>query len=579
MVLPSTSNSETRNDLASNGTNTTDFGGKAAFGPLPEQPALSHAVEAIPATASNSSLPNRQPEKLDSDEDSISIKVTPAATIVSPFPITSSASIIENEMDQEPIPYRSTNNNTNNASEIASHPSFASAIQFGRSSTNHLFSHTPSSHLSRSSSPLFSHSPQPPPWRKLLWLKQPYPDNYVDSSFLSQLKQNSHVQPYSFWILSADFSPVLAHLCSVALFGIVFCGIYSRGWNPTAFATASVILSIAGYIFLWTWEGGCWDVFNRLKLGNDDGNGMAGRDDSNTDTVLKKLAAPTTTDFSFSLATIKSAMLIVFTILALSPVLKSLTQSTSSDSIWALACWLTLANVLCQDYKGANPPSVRHANNNNNNNNNADNDDNGNGPDFVTEEFRSSSLATNLAMAAAIVLASRLDTTIAVFSFILFSIELFGVFPAFIKRIRYPIPTMIPKPTEPASFVGSSGTAKAGPNGGTSKPPPTFSVALSRYSKTYWILLTFLVIASDIGLWYISGPSVIVSNKAQGQHHHEDQDGSDIVFRLLVLLAWFLIQAMVLLVLPFWLLSLQKYKNEIQGPWDPAKPKLIKRNM
>jgi phosphatidylinositol glycan class C protein len=45
-------------------------------------------------------------------------------------------------------------------------------------------------------------------------------------------------------------------------------------------------------------------------------------------------------------------------------------------------------------------------------------------------------LSTNLAIAAATVLASRLSTTLSVFSFLLFSIELFGLFPIFSRWLR-----------------------------------------------------------------------------------------------------------------------------------------------
>jgi hypothetical protein len=36
----------------------------------------------------------------------------------------------------------------------------------------------------------------------------------------------------------------------------------------------------------------------------------------------------------------------------LSPILKSLTRSTTSDSIWALSTWLLLMNVAFFDYSG-----------------------------------------------------------------------------------------------------------------------------------------------------------------------------------------------------------------------------------
>jgi hypothetical protein len=36
----------------------------------------------------------------------------------------------------------------------------------------------------------YQHNPNNPPWQKLLWVKQNYPDNYVDSTFLDELQRN-----------------------------------------------------------------------------------------------------------------------------------------------------------------------------------------------------------------------------------------------------------------------------------------------------------------------------------------------------------------------------------------------------
>ena len=52
------------------------------------------------------------------------------------------------------------------------------------------------------------------------------------------------------------------------------------------------------------------------------------------------------------LATAKSAILIYCALLGLSPILKSLTKSTSSDSIWAMSSWLMLINIFFFDYGG-----------------------------------------------------------------------------------------------------------------------------------------------------------------------------------------------------------------------------------
>lgn len=106
------------------------------------------------------------------------------------------------------------------------------------------------------------------------------------------------------------------------------------------------------------------------------------------------------------LSTIKSAVLIYFTLLGLSPILKSLTRSTSSDSIWAMSFWLLIINIFFYDYSS--------------------------GP----VKFPAS-LSTNAALMASTVLASRLPSTGQVFSLTLFSIEVFGLFPVFRRFARH----------------------------------------------------------------------------------------------------------------------------------------------
>lgn len=293
------------------------------------------------------------------------------------------------------------------------------------------------------------------PWRKLLWVQQPYPDNYVDESFLSQMKQNSHVQPYTFWALSSDSSGILVHLCTIAVFAIVFLGIYSRGWNPIWFAVGSGALTVTGYIF---WR-------NVL---------LAGAETTNLEDGLNSIAT-----------TLKSSLLIFFTLLALSPVLKSLTQSTSSDSIWALACWLCLANICFNDYSSLSFASSSSS-----------------------SEFKSI-LSTNLALSAAIVLASRLPTSVSVFSFVLFSIQIFGVFPTFLRLVRNP-PSAQSSPNSRHNSHSSS-------------------------SVTYWVLLISLVLISSIGLFTMGG--------------------------IWVLALWIGVLFSVVIVLPGLLLALQKYKK------------------
>jgi phosphatidylinositol glycan class C protein len=186
------------------------------------------------------------------------------------------------------------------------------------------------------------------------------------------------------------------------------------------------------------------------------------------------------------LATAKSAILIYCALLGLSPILKSLTKSTSSDSIWALSSWLMIINVFFFDYGGN-----------------------------VGVKFQAS-LSTNAALMASTVLASRLPSTEHVFSLTLFSIEVFGLFPVFRRHLRH------------ESWRGH--------------------VALT----------VTLVMAAGAGV------GAIVS-------------GGGWKAALVGMTLGNILTGLAMGGCSWWLIGLQKYKNEIHGPWDPARP-VIRRH-
>lgn len=191
------------------------------------------------------------------------------------------------------------------------------------------------------------------------------------------------------------------------------------------------------------------------------------------------------------LGTIKSAILIWSTLLGMSPILKSLTRSTSSDSIWAMSCWLLAINIFFFDYSGG-----------------------------VGAKFPAS-LSTNAALMASTVLASRLPSTKQVFSITLFSIEVFGLFPVFRRHVRH------------------------------------------RSWRVHVALAVFLVLNAGFGLGMMLGEG------ASGNWTWKSGIVGMIVGVLLAAVAaggcsW-------------WLIGLQKYKNEIRGPWDPARPIIMSR--
>ncbi|RPB05281.1 GPI2-domain-containing protein [Choiromyces venosus 120613-1] len=375
------------------------------------------------------------------------------------------------------------------------------------------------------------------PWRKLLWVKQDYPDNWVDPTFLSQLQRNINVHPYDFYSLVADSTVIVQHLSSVVIFVTSFIAMFKERVSPVSVALASTALTVAGWA---VWDMG-WEKREKVVRGirehrrrgiNGNGSGGGGSgsggergnggggggssgasapnspvkkhridsmdagDNANTSTATAADTETTTATTQESqdeqsyvrkeqrsrrLKTAKSTLLIYFTLLGLSPILRSLTGSITDDSIWAIATWLFLANTLSFDY--------------------------GSG---VEVKFPAS-LSTNAAITSSVVLASRLPSegdlppnTAHVFSLILISIQVFGLFPVFrryLKHVSWGLHVCLTVVLVLGAAGGLGGVVGWG-----------------------WAVVWVLGVVGGMG-------------------------GC----------GW-------------WLIGLQKYKNEIHGPWDPARP-------
>ncbi|KAI0020054.1 phosphatidylinositol N-acetylglucosaminyltransferase-domain-containing protein [Xylariomycetidae sp. FL0641] len=393
-------------------------------------------------------------------------------------------------------------------------------------------------------------------WKKLLWVKQSYPDNYTDqATFLENLQLNPRLQPYEFWPLVADTTVILQQVCSVTIFVVCFVGIFQERVSPVAVVGWGSFATLVGWL-LWDWWVGQEEevedeVLQRRRSNRHRAEKESIRKDrphstallgitpsaassvtnlaaaersypllamrqshSVSATSLQSAASQTSTTprhssdstedskhrtasparggrSSLRLSTIKSAILIYFTLLGLSPILKSLTRSTSSDSIWAMSFWLLAINIFFYDYSSG-----------------------------VGVKFPAS-LSTNAALMASTVLASRLPSTGQVFSLTLFSIEVFGLFPVFRRYARH-------------------------------------------QSWRYHLALSImLVIGAGAGVGFVLGG---------------DKDGPwPWKSGLLGVLVAALIAIVAMGGCSWWLISLQKYKNAINGPWDQARPIIISR--
>lgn len=338
------------------------------------------------------------------------------------------------------------------------------------------------------------------------------PDNYTDqATFLEQLQRNPRLQPYDFWPLVADTTVIVQQVCSVTIFVAAFVAIFQERVSHLAVVSHGSALTFLGWLLWERWAaeeeaseerraaagapplgrgtgsrrraGSVWRRATLMQaeggLGADRVQGSTAAREGQTD------PDPPPNRTHQRLATIKSALLISSILLGLSPILKSLTRSTSSDSIWAMCAWLLLTNIISFDYSSS-------------------------GPNFPA------SLSTNAALMASTVLASRLPSTGQVFSLTVLSIEVFGLFPVLRRYTR-------------------------------------------RRQRWHVVLTALLVLGAGGGAGVVSGSGGAVRNCLVGMGV-----GAVVAGVAMGGCSWFLI-------------GLQKYKNEINGPWDAARPIIISR--
>jgi hypothetical protein len=186
------------------------------------------------------------------------------------------------------------------------------------------------------------------PVRKSLKFSRPelsylVPDNYTDeTTFLDHLQRNPRLQPYEFWSLMADATVIVQHLASVIIFCCCFVAIIHGRVSPLAVVGWASVCTVLAW-FLWDhWMG---QELEATAHGPPTATSNANETASGTSAALSLRVQQ-------RLATAKSALLIYAALLGLSPILKSLTRSTTSDSIWALSTWLLLMNVAFFDYGG-----------------------------------------------------------------------------------------------------------------------------------------------------------------------------------------------------------------------------------
>ncbi|PLW13121.1 hypothetical protein PCANC_15539 [Puccinia coronata f. sp. avenae] len=230
-------------------------------------------------------------------------------------------------------------------------------------------------------------STQKPKFKRVLWCKQPYPDNYQDRTFLNHLHRNrtAHrtIDGYPTLVICA--LPVSAHLSSVMIFVGLFVYLYKGYVFAQELIWYTISLGVVGYL-----------VWERSKPD-------------------RRLARQTV---------MRSTGILIFLLLLISPVLKTLTLSTDSDSIWALSSVLLTINILLADYRDGRESLMVEG---------------------LDVSFPSA-LSINAAISASVVLASRLPSNADVFALVLFAVEWFGLFPLMRRDVMRKYPDSLFRP-------------------------------------------------------------------------------------------------------------------------------------
>lgn len=200
------------------------------------------------------------------------------------------------------------------------------------------------------------------PWKRLLWIKQDYPDNYTDPNFIELITKlrykGKNAKPSSSSSVKEIRDNLFNFYCKALntfFIYISFTFIHQYKVDPIPLTVGMTIIALC------------------LTSAASDNR---------------------------RILNLKSSLVITFAMLTLSPVLKSLSKTTASDSIWTFAFWLTVAYLNSMSTSIDSPPL---------------------------------NVSTNLLLAIVTVLASRLDSTTHVFCFLLGCIQMNIILPNFVR--------------------------------------------------------------------------------------------------------------------------------------------------
>ncbi|KAG5888622.1 hypothetical protein JTB14_022638 [Gonioctena quinquepunctata] len=205
-------------------------------------------------------------------------------------------------------------------------------------------------------------------WKKVLYEKQPYPDNYTDKRmFLRDLRKNIDIKEITFFEAFSGSTLLLQEFCNVVAFVLIYFNLLNEWIEPYTILVSTSIFTVIGFVYYLL----CFKRGVKKKLGN---------------------YFRTVTTF------------VVFGRL-FSPVLHTLTDTISTDTIYTTTFSMMLIHLIFFDYG-------------------------------VGAAIVSNSLSISAVVFASICLASRLSSAFNAFILMTIAIEMFVLFPVLAAEMK-----------------------------------------------------------------------------------------------------------------------------------------------
>lgn len=205
-------------------------------------------------------------------------------------------------------------------------------------------------------------------WKKNLYENTDYPDNYTHKTFLEELQKNVHITEISPLTAVLGAGLVTQEMCIVVFFVVVYMYLYNGWIEPETVFVQSSLVAAVGYLTY------------RILLTNK----------TYYDVMVKDL---------------RTVQIFVVFGYVLSPILKTLTDTISTDTIYAMTTLMMIIHLIFFDYG-------------------------------VSAAIVSSSLSLNAAIFGSVCLGSRLASPFHAFVLLSNAVECFVLLPILLSKGR-----------------------------------------------------------------------------------------------------------------------------------------------